>query len=356
MFLYFIFFIVLTFFAFIQIFNTKDKEISTFIFIILAFLLWLSLGLRWQCLTDWNAYYNFFVYGRKFSLSIEPGFVYLTETIKFVFNNYTFYLFVIYFFILYFFLKKIIKSSEFFLVGLLYFYVNFYFNLGGIRQIMALSITFYALKYIEEKNALKFYITLIIASLFHFTALFFAPAYLVKYFRIKTFVAILIILLFIILNYLNIFNHLIFSIISKLSFSGEMLNKVTIYTRSVEQITILTHFKRLIFVILLLLLRPILERKIPNYNIYFNLIFFSVILFYFFIGTYDWIATRGVMYYSMAELIVITYFFTIVKDDLRNRIAIFVFVLFFCFIKLVIAVNQPGIGEYTTILNYEYLN
>lgn len=56
----------------------------------------------------------------------------------------------------------------------------FAFSLTGLRQIMALSIILFSYDYIIRKHLLKFVLTVIIASLFHQSALLFLPAYFIN--------------------------------------------------------------------------------------------------------------------------------------------------------------------------------
>ena len=56
---------------------------------------------------------------------------------------------------------------------------------GVLRQAIALSISLFAFKYIDEKKILKFILTILIASLFHKTAAIFLLAYPLQYLKIN---------------------------------------------------------------------------------------------------------------------------------------------------------------------------
>lgn len=49
-----------------------------------------------------------------------------------------------------------------------------------LRQTMAMSICVYSMKYVFEKKPLKFFLLVLVATLFHYTAMFFAIVYLVS--------------------------------------------------------------------------------------------------------------------------------------------------------------------------------
>jgi hypothetical protein len=61
----------------------------------------------------------------------------------------------------------------------------FYFSMTGLRQTVAISILFFAYKYIREKKLINFLIIVGIASLFHITALVFILAYFIAYRKIN---------------------------------------------------------------------------------------------------------------------------------------------------------------------------
>lgn len=70
----------------------------------------------------------------------------------------------------------------------------FSFTLTGLRQAMAMAILFFAYRFMLEKKLSHFIIAVIIASLFHSTAIIFLPAYFIAKLRLgwKQFVAIAI--------------------------------------------------------------------------------------------------------------------------------------------------------------------
>lgn len=79
---------------------------------------------------------------------------------------------------------------------------SFGFALSGIRQTIALSIIMWSFKYLHNKKLFKFLIVVLIASLYHSTALIFLIAYLfynIK-FKVKNLIIISLCGMFVILN------------------------------------------------------------------------------------------------------------------------------------------------------------
>lgn len=76
-------------------------------------------------------------------------------------------------------------SRKPFLTIFLYISLGFFaFNFSGLRQAMALGITLFSLKYLIESKPIKFVCAVGLASLFHFSAIFFLAAYIVKGIRL----------------------------------------------------------------------------------------------------------------------------------------------------------------------------
>ena len=88
------------------------------------------------------------------------------------------------------------KSKNPIMSLLLFLAFGFYnFNFSGLRQAIAFGIIFYSYTYITEKKPIKFIITVLIASLFHSSAIVFLPAYFLVYFKITKLKIIIIALI-----------------------------------------------------------------------------------------------------------------------------------------------------------------
>jgi hypothetical protein len=69
---------------------------------------------------------------------------------------------------------------------LIYITLGFFtFSFSGLRQSIALAITFFSFKYIQERNIIKFLLCVILAMLFHTSAIIFLIAYPLYYIRIR---------------------------------------------------------------------------------------------------------------------------------------------------------------------------
>ena len=127
----------------------------------------------------------------------EPAFVLLNKIVYAFFNNVD-YLFIISSFITLYLVYSSVKnfSSNFFISTIMLFATRFYlYSFGQIRQYIAIAIFIYAIKYIIKKDIKKYFMLILIACLFHKTAIIYFPIYFVNKFKLSRKLYILVIVL-----------------------------------------------------------------------------------------------------------------------------------------------------------------
>lgn len=70
-----------------------------------------------------------------------------------------------------------LEHHRFFCVWLYFASIFVFYDMGVIRQGIAIGILYYSIRYIKERKAKKFWVLVIIAAMFHLTALMFIPLY-----------------------------------------------------------------------------------------------------------------------------------------------------------------------------------
>lgn len=165
--------------------NKKLKMIFVFLVTIQLFLI---LALRKSSVgVDIRGYVRQFIFVRHASLDEilllrhEIGYKLLVKLISFLTGNPQMFLAIISGISIIPIGRLIYKYSRMpFLSFALYISFNFYaFVFSGLRQAIAISIICISYDYIREQKPLKFILTVIIASLFHKSAMFFLPAYII---------------------------------------------------------------------------------------------------------------------------------------------------------------------------------
>lgn len=166
--------------------NTKVGKISNIFFISLIILILSFIGgirsnnigvdigvygLNWfkiACNTDTFASYIDKING-------DIGYLFLNYLVSRITNNFNVFLFVIQLISNMLVVITLYKYKDKvpLWMGLLYFLCVFYcrtYNL--LRQSLALAIVFFSIRYLDEEKSLKYFISIMIASLFHYTAIF----------------------------------------------------------------------------------------------------------------------------------------------------------------------------------------
>lgn len=158
-------------------------------------LLWVIAGFREGVGTDYYPYMDYFYKTDVYTLFNNPfewGFYYLNKILNIATGNPRFIFLVVSFIILFVINEALLKfSPNYYLSILLFINLYFYFNsLNIMRQFIAVAIIFYSIKYIYERDLKKFTISIIIASLFHLTSLFFWFMYFIVQRKYKLFIYI----------------------------------------------------------------------------------------------------------------------------------------------------------------------
>lgn len=125
---------------------------------------------------------NFKLIAQDRYVSYEPGFTYVVKFLQW-FLSYDNYLPIFAFFSIvttFFMVKALHEQGEWFVFSVYIFMTaGYYFgSLNNVRYYFALSIAMYSIKYIHEKDYVKFTSLIILASLFHKSVLIVIPLYI----------------------------------------------------------------------------------------------------------------------------------------------------------------------------------
>ncbi|KQT17875.1 hypothetical protein ASG31_03815 [Chryseobacterium sp. Leaf404] len=175
--------LVIIFIAYFEVF-IKQKFSSKTVLGFLCVVLILFAGLRNKVGTDWNSYYEFYQLGVT---NVEIGYAELNNFFRGLEIHYNIFLIILNSFSLWLMFQFFNKNSEYKIIALLIFFSDLflYFNLSGIRQAIATSITCFAFIYANNRKYYRFFICILIAMLFHLSAIIFALAYFVPRTKLK---------------------------------------------------------------------------------------------------------------------------------------------------------------------------
>lgn len=73
-----------------------------------------------------------------------------------------------------------LEHHRFFCVWLYFATIFIFYDMGVIRQGISIGILYYSIRYIEERKKWKFFFLVVLAAMFHLSAVFFLPMYWIK--------------------------------------------------------------------------------------------------------------------------------------------------------------------------------
>jgi len=194
------FFILLVIFCISAYDYTKINKLDMIFFIFLT----VVAGFRYGVGTDYFHYVDYFYQG--FLANAEPGFLYLSVGLaELGFNSQALFvvistltMFFLYNGIAYFLKNDYTNKPVFYFIMIIFFYFP---SFNVIRQILASSIILYASRYIVERKAIKFYLLVGFAMLFHKTAGIFFFIYFIAMINWRPTTLITLLFLMLILSY-----------------------------------------------------------------------------------------------------------------------------------------------------------
>lgn len=251
-------------------------------FILIWVFLTLIAGLRYNVGTDYITYDAIFsdvldVNVTDTYLWIEPGYLALINFVDIINGTNQLVLFIIASLSMYYYYNafKYFNNSKLYLIlSLLFFIAILYFPIINIsRQMLAVSIFFFAIKYIIQKQFIKYLLFILLAAMFHKTAIILIPMYWllnIKYSKFGLIIFFIISILILILNPIQLLINIIIS--NELPYYNYFEYKTIVNNELL--LNFLTMLKLSIFIPLL----SLIDRNQPKYNLIFNGILFFIIL------------------------------------------------------------------------------
>ncbi|WP_392340470.1 EpsG family protein [Moritella marina] len=176
------------------------------------FFLFFVAAFRYNVGTDYIAYHEMYIYKDKMYEHKEIGYRLFVDFFSNVGFSPQFFFFLFSLLTLFLFYKgySYIFNNErfyFYLATLLFIPFYYFATLNVVRQALAASIFFYSIRFILEKSFFKYLICILIASLFHYSAIVCLILYLtskVKFSNYRKYLLYIVFVLFIIINPISI--------------------------------------------------------------------------------------------------------------------------------------------------------
>ena len=289
------------------------KYKTVFAFMCFSFLIFHD-GFRWETGCDWNPYSYYFEHLiSEYSIDepvFEVGYYLFMLPIRLVTDNYTVYLIIhalIFYSALFFFIFRF-STNPF--VSILLLYMVTVTQMGTNRQFLAMAICLLALYYLIKGEKIFFIALTIVASFLHTSALLcFMFLFLTS--RIKQVYLIIVLVLAVVVSLSGIVND-VAPYMAMFIKDDTLAYKFDYYTSNATGYSFMSSmvslFRRMIWIIILMIFDGRLQNKPKYYYLFFNMYFFSTIMYVVFNGTVlQLFVSRGLLYFNIAEIMIIPY-------------------------------------------------
>lgn len=315
---------------------SKNKFIQKiFAFLTLLILIFFT-GTRIETGNDWISYLEFFenlnpeenLVTLSLIAKFEPGYTFLNIIIKYLGGSLNEVFLLASFITIGFIGISIRKYTQLWFIPILLYlrYSYFQTNMMFVRQGIALAIFLYSIQFIKEKKMWKYFFLIIIASLFHISAIILFPIYFIanKSFSKRVFL-ILLFFSFILLP-LNLISFISIHIpidSIKSSVVGYVESDVWGKSSAISMSTI----ERLGIVIFGIYCYNSLKKKFNYFEVMFILYFVGVLIYFISFNSYVF-AERFSIYFNVAAMFLLTYYISFFKHKIQKILYHFFLILF----------------------------
>ena len=324
-------------FSILEIYFDLSLTKRKWIFFIAYLILVLQVGLRWETGTDWIPYLvhfeniTDFASTSPFLTGFEYGYSICVWLVKLILPDYSFFLLlhaVIYYFLIF---KSFKRYTPYLYLSLLMFYTLSMGLMGSNRQLIALAICIYALRYVIEKKPIKFFLLIALAISFHTTSFLFIIYYFLNR-DIKPRAFILILCCSFVIG-MSDFPSILFSNIGNL-IGGQAAIKVYVYLEGAKdtlaeyKLSIIGILKRFIFLSIFYYNRKYLREKLIYYNILLNGYIIGIAFYFLFAHSLLIMVSKGSLYFNIMEPLLIASQICLLKRKDNRAFAIVILLVF----------------------------
>ena len=161
--------------------KANNKDVSFTIKIICFAILFIPAALRYEVGTDYNSYHIIFDnINQRNIITVEPGFVLLNKLVYYLTFSCQGVFFLASLFTYFFIFYANDKKTSLYLFSFYIFYYTFSFNI--VRNMMAISVVIFGFVQLFHDKKKVGFLFILIALLFHSSAIFYVPVYLLAIF------------------------------------------------------------------------------------------------------------------------------------------------------------------------------
>jgi len=354
MYIYIITLFILFFFSFLDVRYKLTSEQRKWLVFISYTVIVLQVGLRWETGTDWNSYLDHFRSTSKF-IEISPfrngmelGYNIFVWAIRILTAKYSIFLILhsVIFYLLIF--KSFQRYTPYIFLTLLLFYSITLGLWGSNRQLIALAICLYSLRYIVEEKPVIFFALIFLATMFHISAILFTVYFFLnRNLKPALFVSVLIISF--VLGRTTIPNKIFFGIADIVG--GSAATKALFYINNANEymsehsLSIIGLVKRIAFLTVFYVNGKKLIPQLPFYRLLLNGYFLGIILYFLFSNSLLIMVSRGSLYFTAIEPLLLSSQLLLFNKK-ENKIVLLFLLFIFSFFFM-----YQSIGTYSDLFN-----
>lgn len=282
-------------------------------------ILMLFIGLRYDVGTDYNSYVDIYETIKYYSFDesgIELGYYYLNKWIDTLLGQFwgvTIIQAVVVLGLFYYSFSKYYFYPFALLLFLLNIDCGFVMTVNTMRQGVAVAIFFVSIRYIIERKLLIYSIFILVASLFHLSALFTWPFYFIDRLKLNRNMVIIIYLTILALAAVDVWSGLNLYLLSMTSYAGYLTSQYMVEVGTTSGIVI--GFWRILNLLVLLNYDRI-RKRYPDYQLYLTMFFLFVISREILMS--NLLLYRMKFYFQWTEFIIYPLFFSLFHVNLRR--------------------------------------
>lgn len=326
----FLFFLIATFSdIFIKLKKYQSILLQVFIIVILV----AQMGLRWETGTDWLNYYENFQNTNNIEnllINVVIGYEVGYEILVYLFSSnsfsYTTFLLAHAILLYYIIFKTFNNLSPLPILSLLLFYSITIGLLGSNRQLISIALAMFSLNYVLVRKPIKFLFFILVAFLFHTSAISFVIVYFLnrdinkKYLLLFLFSSIVI--------GMTSIPQFIFDKFSLLLGSTSQM-KANFYIENTYQnefqLSLIGLFRRLVFIFICYFFYNQITIKYQYYKLFFNIYFVGILIYFIFNQSLLILINRGSIYFNIMECLLLPFIVLILKKESRYLAYILIF-------------------------------
>jgi hypothetical protein len=321
-------------------------------------------GVDWYAYTNWCdkipslEYYGSMHWNKEVISTLDIGFNLLISIIKLFGGHIQTLFFVVSLFTFSLLFRSLKEYTKYCLSSLLLYYciIYFFLDMSGIRQAISLNIFFFSIRFIKKGKFLNYLFLSIIAFFFHWTSIIFILIYFFVRRRYTNFFAIMFMITCIVILLFHItWAEFFFKQLSKSFPETNIITKVIVYTNKTSVYAGESAFglgTLLNFIIFSIFTwkRLIFEKKMPYFNIFYNL-FLIYLFLYFALFEFGEISGRLRLYTFLSLIVLLPNCLLIVTNNSKLFLS-FIFALYgFIYGRIFISSDEVSIA-YQPYQNY----